>query len=246
MTFFHPLDIIFYHDSVRHRQEAIGHREVRMEPNLVKNMKEVRASIRQFNIDVERNADLASRLKMSRAWYYDPELDLVGPSKFIGYAGMTAERYSQGLQSGQLDGRDTEPTLRKWFRVLDGASPEAAFVRTRAEALLAKYGKSLSKVARFCAPIGWNVSAKAVTSRPNIVATRGRRTILATIVRGESHYVGECEQLAVVTQGKTIDETIQNLREAVELHLEGENLESLGLSADPVILVSMELQPWAA
>jgi predicted RNase H-like HicB family nuclease len=43
-----------------------------------------------------------------------------------------------------------------------------------------------------------------------------------------------------------VDETIQNLREAVELHLEGENLEDLGLAADPVILVSMELQPWAA
>jgi hypothetical protein len=140
--------------------------EARVEPNLVKNIKEVRTSIRQFNVDVERNADLASRLKMSRAWYYDPEIDMVGPSKFIGYAGMNAERYQQGLQSGQLDGRDTEPTLRKWFKVLENTSPEAAFVRARAEALLSKYGKSLSKVARFCAPIGWSTkcSCNAWTS----------------------------------------------------------------------------------
>jgi predicted RNase H-like HicB family nuclease len=220
--------------------------EARVEPNLVKNIKEVRTSIRQFNVDVERNADLASRLKMSRAWYYDPEIDMVGPSKFIGYAGMNAERYQQGLQSGQLDGRDTEPTLRKWFKVLENTSPEAAFVRARAEALLSKYGKSLSKVARFCAPIGWKVGPKELVGRPSVHATRGRRTILATIVRGEKYYVGECEQLAIVTQGATVDETIQNLREAVELHLEGENLEDLGLAADPVILVSMELQPWAA
>ncbi|MBK9261197.1 MAG: type II toxin-antitoxin system HicB family antitoxin [Polyangiaceae bacterium] len=77
-------------------------------------------------------------------------------------------------------------------------------------------------------------------------ATRGRRTIHATITKGETHYVAECEQLAVVTQGTTIDETIQNLREAVELHLEGEDLAALGLAPDPVIMVSMELQPWAA
>ena|GEM_PF-4330325 len=51
---------------------------------------------------------------------------------------------------------------------------------------------------------------------------------------------------AVVTQGITIDETIQNLQEAVELHLEGEDLAALGLAPDPVIMVSMELQPWAA
>jgi hypothetical protein len=47
-----------------------------------------------------------------------------------------------------------------------------------------------------------------------------------------------------VTQGKTLDVAIQNLRDAVELHLEGEDLDALGRADDPVILVSMELQPW--
>mgnify|MGYP000066491977 CR=1 FL=1 len=81
---------------------------------------------------------------------------------------------------------------------------------------------------------------------PGIHATRGRRTIHATIVRGETHYVAECEHLGIVTQGVTIDETMENLREAVALHLEGEDLAALGLAPDPIILVSMELQPWAA
>lgn len=214
-----------------------------MGPELVTSFEDVQASIRQFNMDLDRNGDLAARLKMNRAWYYDPELDLVGPSKFIGYAGMTANRY---IVEGATDGKQTEPILKRWFRVLDNNSPEAAFVRSRAEALVRKYGKSLSEVARFCAPHSWKVGGNESVPRPGVHATRGRRTIHATIIRGETHYVAECQQLAVVTQGTTIDETMQNLREAVELHLEGEDMAALGLAPDPVILVSMELQPWAA
>lgn len=37
-------------------------------------------------------------------------------------------------------------------------------------------------------------------------------------------YVAECLEIAVVTQGNTLDEVTQNLQEAVALHLEGEDL----------------------
>lgn len=213
---------------------------------MVTNLDEVRAGIRQFNSDLEHSAGLAARLKMIRAWYYDPEIDMVGPSKFIGYTGMTAEHYLHRGRRTKLDGRETEPVLGKWFRVLEAGSPEEAMVRARAEKLLGQYGKTLNEAVRFCGPISWKITGKEAAVRPSVHATRGRRTIHATIIRGETQYVAECEQLAVVTQGMTIDETIQNLREAVELHLEGEDLSSLGLAPDPVILVSMELQPWAA
>lgn len=57
-----------------------------------------------------------------------------------------------------------------------------------------------------------------------------RYTIQAVIYPGdESGYVAECLNLAVVTQGQTLDETVQNLREAIHLHLEGEDLAELGL-----------------
>lgn len=46
----------------------------------------------------------------------------------------------------------------------------------------------------------------------------------------ESGYVAECVNLAVVTQGQTVEETIQNLREAISLHLEGEDIEHLCLN----------------
>ncbi len=66
------------------------------------------------------------------------------------------------------------------------------------------------------------------------------KTIKAYIYRGEKYYIGECAEISVVTQGKTVDETIANLKEAVNLHLEGENLEELGLSPQPNLLIIME------
>ncbi len=73
-----------------------------------------------------------------------------------------------------------------------------------------------------------------------------QHTIKALVRKGESHYVAECVEIAVVTQGKTLDETLSNLREAVALHLEGEDPSEFGLAANPTILVTMELEPVGA
>ncbi len=71
-----------------------------------------------------------------------------------------------------------------------------------------------------------------------------QRTIKAVIRPGEqSGYVAECLEIPVVTQGATLDEVTQNLKEAVELHLAGEDLAALGLASDPTILVTLELTP---
>ena len=71
-----------------------------------------------------------------------------------------------------------------------------------------------------------------------------QRNIKAVIRPGEeSGYVAECLEIAVVTQGQTLDEVMRNLREAVALHLEGEDLAALGLVQNPSLLVTMELEP---
>ena len=70
-----------------------------------------------------------------------------------------------------------------------------------------------------------------------------QRTIKAIIRKGDDYYVAECVEIAVVTQGKTLEETLSNLQEAVSLHLEGEDLASLGLVQNPTILVTMKLEP---
>ena len=60
-----------------------------------------------------------------------------------------------------------------------------------------------------------------------------QHTIKALIRPGEqSGYVGECAEVPVVTQGADPDETVANLREAVALHLEGEDPREFGLVAD--------------
>ncbi|MEM8832420.1 MAG: type II toxin-antitoxin system HicB family antitoxin [Cyanobacteria bacterium P01_G01_bin.19] len=71
-----------------------------------------------------------------------------------------------------------------------------------------------------------------------------QQTVKSFIRPGEqSGYIAECLEISVVTQGNTLDEVVQNLREAVSLHLEDENPAEFGLIENPSILVTFELQP---
>ncbi len=71
-----------------------------------------------------------------------------------------------------------------------------------------------------------------------------QHTIKATIRPGEeSDFVAECLEIAVVTQGRTLDETVGNLKEAVALHLQGENAAEFGLRDHPTLVVTMEIEP---
>jgi len=45
-------------------------------------------------------------------------------------------------------------------------------------------------------------------------------TYTAVVHREEAWYVAECPEVGVVSQGKTLDEAIANLKEATELYLE--------------------------
>ena len=70
-----------------------------------------------------------------------------------------------------------------------------------------------------------------------------RRTIKVFISRGETHYIAECLEVSVVTQGKTLDETIANLQEAVALYLEGEDPAEFDLAPNPSLLITLEVEP---
>lgn len=71
-----------------------------------------------------------------------------------------------------------------------------------------------------------------------------QHTVKAVIRPGEDRgYVAECVEIAVVTQGATLDQTVANLQEAVRLHLEGETLADFGLAPNPTLVVTMELEP---
>lgn len=70
-----------------------------------------------------------------------------------------------------------------------------------------------------------------------------KKIIQAHIHKGEKYFVAECTDLPVVTQGKTLDELMANLNEAIALQLEGENLADFDLEENPSVLVSFELDP---
>ena len=70
-----------------------------------------------------------------------------------------------------------------------------------------------------------------------------KKIIQVKIYKGEKYYVAECIDLPVVSQGKTLDEATNNIREAIDLHLEGENLEEWDILPDFSILANFELEP---
>ena len=72
-----------------------------------------------------------------------------------------------------------------------------------------------------------------------------KKIIQVKIYKGEKYYVAECIDLPVVTQGKTLDEVVKNIKEAIELHLEGEDLKEWDIMPDYSILVNFELPSYA-
>ncbi|WKZ15513.1 MAG: type II toxin-antitoxin system HicB family antitoxin [Candidatus Jettenia caeni] len=63
----------------------------------------------------------------------------------------------------------------------------------------------------------------------------------AIITKEENWYVAHCVELGVVSQGKTIEETQANLKEAVELYIESFDTEDLPERVGEVILYPLEV-----
>ena len=69
-----------------------------------------------------------------------------------------------------------------------------------------------------------------------------KKIIQVHISKGEKYFVAECVDVPVVTQGKTLDELMENLKEAIALQLEGEDLADFGLAENPSVLASLEIE----
>ncbi|MBA3972790.1 MAG: hypothetical protein C0504_01075 [Candidatus Solibacter sp.] len=72
-----------------------------------------------------------------------------------------------------------------------------------------------------------------------------QRAVQIRITQHRSYWIAEGIDLALVTQAPSLDELVVNIREAVELHLDGEDIESLGLPPRPRIRATIELKPRA-
>jgi predicted RNase H-like HicB family nuclease len=63
----------------------------------------------------------------------------------------------------------------------------------------------------------------------------------AIITKEEKWYVSRCVELGVVSQGETIEEAKDNLKEAVELYIESFGTEDLPESMGEVTLYPLEI-----
>ena len=123
-------------------------------PTLATSPRIVRHAIGRFEDEVRRSADLASRLGYARAWYAIGSEDgrwRFGPSKFVGYDGLTAEQYVEFSRRG-LDGRKTEAQLKEWFEELDPSTELHERLSEQLSAFLAEYGKAPSRKTRISIP----------------------------------------------------------------------------------------------
>jgi predicted RNase H-like HicB family nuclease len=68
-----------------------------------------------------------------------------------------------------------------------------------------------------------------------------RDTVHAVVARSGGWYFAECLEVAVVTQGRTLDDLVANLEEAIALHLDGEDAAAIGLVSHPRLSVTYEL-----
>jgi predicted RNase H-like HicB family nuclease len=64
------------------------------------------------------------------------------------------------------------------------------------------------------------MTRKKISIREGVRSSRTVRTYTAVIHREGAWYVAECPEVGVVSQGRSIDEAIANLKEATELYLE--------------------------
>ncbi|MFM9329078.1 hypothetical protein [Paenibacillus mesotrionivorans] len=112
---------------------------------LVTELDEVVVNVKQFNADLANGEYIegkliAEKLSEFKHWYYISELDMFGPSKYIGYKTMICKDYSV-----YNDGRETEKVLKKWFMILAEDDSLYTSLWVKLNDLHYEHGKNLRK-----------------------------------------------------------------------------------------------------
>ncbi len=68
-----------------------------------------------------------------------------------------------------------------------------------------------------------------------------RKVINISIYEGEKYLVAEGINIPIVTQGQSYDELMDNLKEAISLFMEGEDLSKYNLDTNPAIIANFEI-----
>lgn len=113
--------------------------------NLVENYKDVLDNSEAFHNCMDNSEEIIKKLGLFRHWYYIEETNKFAPSKFIGYKDITLEEYITGTsrEEGYMDGRDTVPRLKKWFKSIPEEENEIYYKKL--EEFLSLYDKKPNK-----------------------------------------------------------------------------------------------------
>jgi hypothetical protein len=106
-------------------------------------------NISRLQDELSNSPELVNRLGFVHAWYVDArdaENPLFGFSKFIGYQGLTADKYIAKHQ--ELDGRNTEWVLKDFFDELRPGTPDFRHYHERLTEWLGGLGKTPRKTVR--------------------------------------------------------------------------------------------------
>jgi uncharacterized protein (DUF433 family) len=109
---------------------------------IVSEIAQVRENIERYRRSLSKHPKLRARIGQHPAWYAAKGTDggwRFGPSKFVGYAGNTAEYYLAPYS--RTDGKETEPALREWFKRVEEDSPLWRELRHQFKVFAAGYGK---------------------------------------------------------------------------------------------------------
>ena len=185
--------------------------------DVVADLQQVAENIRRYQDDLAANADLVARMSRHPAWYALRRNNgrwLFGPSKFIGYAGITAQRYLGPYE--RSEGRETERVLNEWFRPVDPDSVLGRELDTQFREFFSRYGKIPHKLRRisvakheFGAEMGGHaksaLSATIITGRVSVDSKicGGRPCIRGTRVRVS-------DILDMISHGVSPDEIVRD------------------------------------
>jgi hypothetical protein len=84
---------------------------------------QAKENIKVFNQEIDDSPEMINRLASVRKWYYNEELRMFAPSKFIGYVNNNCKLYvansTKDLGSNRMDGRKTEVVLEQFSDKVD-------------------------------------------------------------------------------------------------------------------------------
>ena len=66
-----------------------------------------------------------------------------------------------------------------------------------------------------------------------------------SVSKGEKNYIAQAVDFPIFTQAQTLDQLIENIKEASSLHFKDEDLSEYGFKPKPSLLINFEVPQYA-